>query len=134
MMKLFQVVFPFVLFVSFTSACQNKPSQDTFGRISSLELNTLLTDQQVQLIDVRTPQEVARGYIKGMQHIQIADNQFAENLKGLDKDQPVVFYCARGNRSQRAASIALQLGFEQVYDVKDGFMGWSANGLAYVTD
>ena len=43
-----------------------------FQNINAAELQTLLTQQAVVLIDVRTDAEVARGIIAGARHIHFA--------------------------------------------------------------
>jgi rhodanese-related sulfurtransferase len=44
----------------------------------------------------------------------------------------VVFVCARGIRSLRAAQAAQAAGLERLYSVEGGTIGWSEAGLPLV--
>mgnify|MGYP006269157647 CR=1 FL=1 len=84
-----------------------------------------------QLIDVRTPEEYEQGHLDGAQLVDIMDPDFAERIAELDKQRPCLVYCRSGNRSFHAGMFMKQQGFEKVYNLADGILGW--NG-AVVTD
>lgn len=86
-----------------------------------------LTDEQI--IDVRTPQEFAGGYISGAVNINYNDPGFMAQINNLDKNKPVMVYCLSGGRSSDAAQKLVEAGFQNVYDMKGGTMSWSKNGL-----
>ena len=77
------------------------------------------------ILDVRTDEEVADGYIPGMKHIDIREgNVFMEKLEALDKTKTYFVYCRSGARSQQACEIMDQMGFQTCYNLLDGFMQW----------
>jgi rhodanese-related sulfurtransferase len=80
----------------------------------------------IQLVDVRTPEEYADGHIENSQLINVKSDDFQEKIQDLDKDQPVYIYCRSGNRSQKAAKIMTELGFKEIVDLKGGYKAWSA--------
>lgn len=82
----------------------------------------------LQVIDVRTPREVAQGMIPGAVHINIQDTDFLERMEQLDKSKPVVLYCAAGGRSARASKLIDNKGFTAIYDLTGGFSLWVAEG------
>jgi rhodanese-related sulfurtransferase len=84
------------------------------------------TDKNVQLVDVRTPQEVTNGYIANAVNINSADADFQAKLGRLDKSKPVAVYCAVGGRSGRAATILTQMGFKTIYDLEGGMTAWKS--------
>lgn len=99
---------------------------------------TLQTDKNAILIDVRTPQEWAQiGYpdlatlpqdlIKiSVQNISgERNNNFITELQqaGLVPEQTLYFICRSGKRSMLAATLAQQAGFTHLVNVKDGFEG-----------
>ena len=50
--------------------------------------------KNVQLVDVRTPQEFKEGFIAGAVNADWQnENQFAAQVKKLDKNAPVYVYC-----------------------------------------
>lgn len=85
---------------------------------------------KVQVVDVRTPSEWSAGHLAMAKHIDVNDSAFEQKLGTLDKNKPVVVYCAVGGRSGRAASIMLQKGFKVVYSVTNGgYRELAATGL-----
>ena len=82
----------------------------------------------IQLVDVRTPDEFAKGYIKNAINIDVKGNHFVEGTVLLDKTKPVYVYCMAGVRSARAAVVLEAAGFSKIYEYKGGFKEWAGNG------
>ena len=82
-----------------------------------------------QIIDVRTPQEFATGYIPGAININFYDKDFKTQLESLDKNQPVFVYCKVGGRSAQAAKQLEASGFKKIYDLDGGILSWTRTGL-----
>ncbi|MEZ4857284.1 MAG: rhodanese-like domain-containing protein [Flavobacteriaceae bacterium] len=79
----------------------------------------------VQLVDVRTPQEYQGGYLKNAINIDYFDAlNFTLTFEKLNKQKPVYLYCRSGNRSQKAAAKLVEMGFTKIYDLKGGYMNW----------
>ena len=97
-------------------------------RVSNEEFATLMESDEVQLIDVRTPNEFKAGHIEGATLFNIMEKSFIENLKSLDKTKPVLVYCAVGGRSYKASRLLKNEGFSKIYDLKDGIKGWVKEG------
>ncbi len=92
--------------------------------ISNVEMVQLLSNPEVQLVDIRTPKEWNRGYIKGAKKINFYDADFMSQMSDLDKSKPLIVYCAVGGRSATATRKLLAAGFQEVYDLGGGFNGW----------
>lgn len=77
------------------------------------------------LIDVRTPEEYAAGFITGSVNIplQALEARLSEVPKGI----PIVVYCRSGNRSAEAATILTNNGYGEVYDL-GGILEWEQHG------
>ena len=89
----------------------------------------LINEEGMQLLDVRTPEEVAAGIVAGAKHINIHDNDFIERTSSeLDKEKPVMVYCRSGGRSARAAQSLLDAGFGTVYNYTGGMSEWKSKG------
>jgi len=77
------------------------------------------------LLDVRTAQEVAEGYIPNATNIDIHLGQgFLNEIEKLDKSKTYFVYCRSGARSGQACAIMNSLGFENAYNLVGGFMNW----------
>lgn len=78
------------------------------------------------ILDVRTPQERQQGYIAGSQLIPI--DTIERRLTEIPKNRPIIVYCAVGSRSRVVAQGLSRLGYQQVYNMRDGIVGWSRSG------
>ena len=120
----------FVLLFSCVSGTGQNP---VISLISPGELADMLPDQDIQIIDVRTPDEVASGMITKAIHIDFYDEQFDQKIGRLNKDKPVVLYCASGIRSARASSKLVESGFVRIYDLKGGVGAWLEDGRELIS-
>lgn len=112
------------------AACQTNGS-DSITTLDAVAFNSdVQTKQNIQLIDVRTPQEFQSGHIDGALNINSAATDFENQLNNLNKEQPVYVYCKGGGRSAAAARKLAELGFKDIKDLKGGMMGYVAAGLA----
>ena len=93
--------------------------------ISIDELQALLkSNENIQLVDVRTPVECAEGTIKNAIEINVTSDGFEKiAIEKLDKKKPVYLYCRSGGRSKIASDILLKKGF-QPYNVLGGYREW----------
>jgi DMSO/TMAO reductase YedYZ molybdopterin-dependent catalytic subunit/rhodanese-related sulfurtransferase len=86
----------------------------------------------LQLVDVRTPAETARGTLPGAREIPLA---FLTKLPGaLDRAAPVLVYSGCGYRSLVAASVLQAAGFADVADLLGGYRAWEGAGLRVVRE
>ena len=91
------------------------------------ELNARREAPDVQVLDVRSPQEVAAGRVPGARHIFVA--HLADRLNELDPDKTTATYCGSGYRASIAASILKKAGFCDVANVPGSWMAWKAANL-----
>lgn len=131
--KLFVVA---ILTISFV-ACKKEVKKELPKEIETVETNAIgiiSTDEikslgnNIQLVDVRTPEEYASGYIKNAINIDIKGNDFLDGTVLLNKSKPVYVYCVKGVRSQKAAETLRDAGFTEVYNYKGGFGEWTKGG------
>lgn len=85
----------------------------------------LINNKNVQLIDVRTPEEYAEGHLENAININVNSNNFAKQVEKFDKNKPVYIYCRSGGRSGSAGVILEKMGFKEIYDLKGGILYWS---------
>lgn len=104
-------------------ACKSK-AHDKFPNLSSDEFETLIQNDGVQILDVRTVAEYSNGHIPGSININIMDDNFpAIADEVLDKSQPVAVYCKSGRRSRNAANLLVKKGYT-VYNLDKGILNW----------
>lgn len=117
------------LFTVTSCQTQGQPAQ----RLNVQEFESkLTTTKNYTLLDVRTPEEYGNGHLADATLINFYDEDFKKQVAVLDKTKPVYIYCAAGRRSNSAATILTDLGFKEVYDLKEGIQGWIGAGKPIV--
>lgn len=81
---------------------------------------------EIQLVDVREPYEWEAGHLAGARHVAL--DRVAAEASTIDKDKPVVFYCAVGSRSGMAATAFRRAGYA-AYSMDGGITAWDEQGL-----
>ncbi len=81
------------------------------------------------VIDVRQDEEWAIGHIPGARHVPKSHLESRVEGTAPDKSQPVILYCASGQRSAWAARTMLEdLGYQNVASMTGGFTLWKDRG------
>lgn len=125
-MKTINPVF-LTLVLFFAVACGSSVESQTLD--SPQDFKAFLDANDVQLIDVRTADEVNNGYIAGAVNFDFHGSDFENRLLTLNKDKPVMVYCAAGGRSGKAAQTLKGMGFREVHDLDGGINAWKNAGL-----
>ena len=106
------------------------PATNTGGKMELLPVaefrKQVEATPNAQLIDVRTPAEVAQGALPNAKNVDFRAPNFKEELAKLDKTKPLYIYCQRGGRSASAAQVANELGFQHVIDMEGGYEAYTA--------
>ncbi|MCR4765454.1 MAG: rhodanese-like domain-containing protein [Bacteroidaceae bacterium] len=124
-MKLFFLTFLSLLFGSCQSAI------DGVSVIPVDEFAQYIAEPNVQLLDVRTPEEFEAGHIDGAIMIDYKTDPegFVQKAEAqLKKDHPVALYCRSGRRSHAAAELLAKAGFQQIVELQGGIMAWQQAG------
>ncbi len=115
-----------VLILPFSS-CQSQNKGDNLQLLEPKEfLAKFKATKDAQLLDVRTPEEVAEGALEGAQNINFYDADFKDKLSKLDKNKPFFVYCRSGGRSGKCAQMCKDMGFKEIYDMKGGWLNYSS--------
>ncbi len=111
---------------------ENKKIQ-IFKSLTPLEASNLIKkhadNQELIILDVRTPWEYSKEHIKDAENLDFSDPDFNEMVEKLDKDKIYVIYCKSGHRSDKVMEILKNLGFIEIYSIKNGFEGWKAEEM-----
>ena len=92
--------------------------------VDSATFKAEISSATVQLLDVRTADEFAKGHLEKSINIDVHESHFTEMVKErFDKSQPIYLYCRSGKRSMMAAQALAKEGY-QIVNLKDGFLGW----------
>lgn len=104
----------------------------TAGDVQDIDAQTLSglladADNSPLVVDVREGWEYAQGHVPGAKLMPLGE--LSRRAEELNPQQPVAVICASGGRSQSAAALLGQRGFETVYNVVGGTSGWVQRGL-----
>lgn len=103
----------------------NNTTNNSIKVITPQTFKELVSNKDVQLIDVRTPQEYNSACIKNAKNIDIFSRNFITEVSKLNKQQPVYVYCRSGARSKKASKKLATLGFTEIYDLKGGILNYN---------
>lgn len=108
-----------------STAGQNSEQKGVFKKISAIKAKDLIAQSgdSLKIIDIRTSQEYLLGNIEKSINIDFYGD-FEEEISKLDKNGKYLVYCKSGNRSGQALKIFEKLGYEEVYELEDGYNSW----------
>jgi rhodanese-related sulfurtransferase len=136
------VILMFALLFNASMACSQQSNKKPESRQTNAEqvkpISELLSpaafakrmkEKPGLLIDVRTPQETAKGIIEGAKLLNLFDDNFENEIDKLDRNTTYYVYCASGGRSSEAAELMIKKGFKHVVDLEGGYMRWTKEGM-----
>ena len=92
----------------------------------------LKKDPKIVVVDIRTPEEFAKGHIKGAVNINMNSKDFSEKLGKLERDKTYIMHCRSGGRSASSLPVWKRLGFKNVLHLSSGTLGWVKAGQPLV--
>ena len=123
--KIILAVFSFTLF-----SCQGQESAKVELVEAKAFSEKIANSGEIQLIDVRTPQEFEEQHIDNATNINCNGANFEQKAAQLDKSKPVYVQCKSGGRSAKASAKLSEMGFTKIFELDGGMMKWNAAGLA----
>jgi len=113
----------FAVFILLLSCQQINSSQINADQLKELQ------EKGVVIVDIRTNKEYQAGHIPDVElNIDYFKSDFLEQMKALNKEEPIVVHCARGGRSGKAVKLLRKEGFLEIYDYVGGFNDWKSRG------
>jgi rhodanese-related sulfurtransferase len=80
------------------------------------------------VLDVRSPEEFAKGHVPGAVNIDINAPGFAQKVAQFDKSKPILVNCHAGSRGAIASAELAKLGFKAVCNLEAGLAAWEKSG------
>ena len=94
-----------------------------YKQISITELQTIMSDSDLIIGDVRDEESFNSGHIDGAIHLTMATLQ--EFVDSNDKSNAILVYCYHGISSQSVAQHLIDQGFSEIYSLIGGFEAWT---------
>jgi rhodanese-related sulfurtransferase len=96
--------------------------------IKPADVAKITKEESAIIVDVRTPGEVSEGVIEGASmFIDYNGGNFESEIAKLDKSKTYIVYCRSGARSANASGMMVNNGFQHIYNLEGGIMGWTGN-------
>ncbi|WP_421920893.1 rhodanese-like domain-containing protein [Marinifilum sp.] len=77
----------------------------------------------ILLIDIREPHELAKQGLKNSIHIPMGDIQ--NRIPTLPKDKDIIIFCHLGFRSKQVRNYLRKIGFHKTAHLKGGLCSWN---------
>jgi len=130
MLRLFAIVFALFPLLAL-SGCGEPP----YTQVDNAQLKSLIA-QGVPLYDIRRPEEWRQTrVVESSRTLTYVDAIGRPNpdflprfMAEVGKDDPVVLICRTGNRTDVLARQLADLGYTQIYNVRDGIARWIGEG------
>ena len=106
------------LFLGLTSCLKNHT--DGIQVLDVAKYEKKITERNIQLIDVRTPEEFAAGHVPGAVNIDVKNPNFEEEIQKLDTKKNYFIYCKSGVRAKLATEKMQEKGLKNAKNFKDG--------------
>lgn len=106
---------------------ENDPEVEAMSYVQTIDAKdarALMQEENVVVLDVRSPEEYASGHIENAVLLplgEITESTASEVIP--DKSVQVIVYCRSGVRSAEASKKLIELGYENVYDL-GGIQSW----------
>lgn len=118
----------------------------TYTNVSASDAKQILEEEDVFLLDVRTPAEYKLGHIEGailipLRNVKAQDPDLLPDeellparLKELPcgKSTKILVYCKVGKRGAEASSLLADVGYKNVYNINSGIDEWVKEGYPIV--
>ena len=92
------------------------------------EATRLLNHENAIMIDMRSDRDFRDGHIVNAVHAPADNSDMSARLEKY-RDRPLIVYCRSGQRSMPVCSKLRKQGFEKVYNLKGGVLGWQQADL-----
>lgn len=123
-------------------------SQCTYENVTACQAKNIFEEEDVFLLDVRTPAEFNYSHIEGAtliplknvpahDPVNLSDDKLLPNrMKELPKDKntKIVVYCYTGKRAGIASQMIADAGYKRVYNIQGGLTAWVNAGYPIVID
>ena len=101
--------------------------REVLREIDAARAHELLADGEgAVLVDIREPSEWETGWIEGA--LKVPMSELSDQLEE-HRDDRLVIYCARGNRSLRVAEALTEAGYADAVSLAGGIVAWEDAGL-----
>ena len=101
-------------------------------KVSTLEATQLMNKGKTLIVDIRTPEQFAKGHLNGARNIPLKDLAQREAELAKFKEKNVILVCQTGTQVAKAEAQLKKSGFTNVYCLDGGIAAWQTQNLPTV--
>ena len=126
MMKMMKKIIVLVISLHLATVAFPQGEQSAVMQNVSVEEFKKLMDTRPDavIVDLRTPDEIAKGKIAGSIAIDFFGQTFEPSIGALDRNKVYLLYCGSGSRSGETSELMNKMGFKTLYNLEGGFRQW----------
>lgn len=87
----------------------------------------MMNEQNAILVDIRDLPRFIHSHPKGAFHL--TNQSYNEFQKMVNYEDPIIVSCYHGISSRNVATFLIEQGYDNVYSMQGGFMGWEQANL-----
>ena len=91
--------------------------------IGPADATRMLNHDNAIMVDMRDSKDYHEGHIVNALHVSAGNEDSTVKLEKY-RNRPLIVYCQRGQRSTALCNKLRKQGFESVYNLKGGVLGW----------
>jgi rhodanese-related sulfurtransferase len=99
-----------------------------FKEVNAAEFEKRRAKGRAVVLDVRSPEEFAKGHVPGALNADINSPDFGAKVAQIDKKQTILVNCHAGSRGAIASAELAKLGFKTVCNLDGGLAAWEKEG------
>jgi rhodanese-related sulfurtransferase len=99
-----------------------------FKEINAADYEKRRAKAMTVVLDVRSPEEFAKGHVPGAVNLDINAPGFAQKAGQFDKSKTMLVNCHAGSRGAIASAELAKLGFKTVCNLEGGLEAWEKDG------
>ncbi|MFZ7136226.1 thiosulfate sulfurtransferase GlpE [Avibacterium avium] len=87
----------------------------------------MMNEENATLVDIRDFSRFTHSHPKGAFHL--TNQSYGEFQQKVDYDDPIIVSCYHGISSRNVGAFLIEQGYDNVYSMQGGFMGWEQADL-----
>ncbi|WP_026837851.1 rhodanese-like domain-containing protein [Gillisia sp. JM1] len=124
-----KVFFSLLIIVIFSQGCVKSKGKE-IQVVTGDEVNTHIRYNPVEESEIQSKEDFKKSHLVNAENI-IDNEGLREDLNKLDKNSPIAIYYTSEDKSDEAALILENFGFQQIYILDGGITKWkSKNGMS----
>jgi hydroxyacylglutathione hydrolase len=99
---------------------------DTVNIVDTANLKQMISENDIQIVDLRGATEFKAGHIKNADHVFVGT--MLKNVSKINKDKKVIIHCQGGDRASIGYSLLAREGFTNILNYSASINEWVSLG------